>query len=73
MTTIMKHHPIPASHFTKLVLRSLSKRNIFITSSFCAPSDKGSFANGITVYVLSNGKAMPFLAVLNLASGKAAA
>ena len=66
----MTHHPIPASHFTKLVLRSLSKRGIFITSSFWAPSDKGSFANGETAYVLSNGKAMPFLAVLNLASGK---
>ena len=66
----MKHHPIPALHFTKPVLRSLSKRGIFITSSFCAPDNKGSFANGETAYVLSNGKAMPFLAVLDLASGK---
>lgn len=66
----MKHHPIPSSHFTKLVLRSLAKRGLFITSSFCAPDGKGSFANGETAYVLSNGKAMPFLAVLNLASGK---
>jgi hypothetical protein len=69
----MKHHPIPASRFTKLVLRSLSKRGLFITSSFCAPDDKGSFANGETAYVLSNGKAMPFLAVLDLASGKVGA
>lgn len=61
------HHKIAASHFNKKTLRSLSKKGIFLVQSTLVPDIDGSYSNGMTAYVLSNGQMKTYLEVLALA------
>ena len=61
------HHKIAASHFNKKTLRALSKKGIFLIQSTWVPDIDGSYANGMTAYVLSNGQMKSYLEVLALA------
>lgn len=62
------HHPIAKGAFKAKTLRALANKNIFLASASWIPGADGSFANGETVYLLSNGKMVSFLEVLKLAS-----
>ena len=48
-------------------LRSLSKKGIFLVQSTWVPDIDGNYSNGMTAYVLSNGKMKTYLEVLALA------
>jgi hypothetical protein len=63
----MTHHNIASANFSKKTLKNLQKKGIFITSSFYSPGRDGTFANGETVYQLSNGQVRTFLEILAIA------
>lgn len=65
MTT---HHPIAGSKFSAKTLRALAKKNIFVASATWIPGTDGSFANGETAFLLSDGRLMTFLQVLKQAA-----
>jgi len=61
------HHFIASSAFSKSTLRKLAKAGIFIVSATWIPGTDGSYANGESAYILSNGQMKSFLDVLKLA------
>jgi hypothetical protein len=61
------HHDIASSAFSKSTLRKLAKAGIFIVSATWIPGTDGSYANGESAYLLSNGQMKSFLQVLALA------
>jgi hypothetical protein len=65
MTT---HHPIAGSKFSAKTLRALSKKNIFVASATWITGADGSYANGETAFLLSDGRLMSFLEVLKAAA-----
>jgi hypothetical protein len=65
--TMNAHHPIAASAFSKSTLRNLAKAGLFIVSATFIPGSDGSYANGESAYVLSNGQMKSYLEVLKLA------
>jgi len=65
--TMNAHHSIAASAFSKSTLRKLAKAGLFIVSATFIPGADGSYANGESAYVLSNGQIKSYLEVLKLA------
>ena len=61
------HHSIASANFSKKTLNKLAKAGLFIVSSTWIPGADGSYANGESAYVLSNGQMKSFLGVLKLA------
>lgn len=64
MTT---HHPIAGSKFSNATLRRLAKKNIFLVSATWITGADGSFANGESAFLLSDGTLRSFLEVLAIA------
>lgn len=62
------HHRICRNHFSAKTLRALSNKNLFLVSATFVVGTDGTYANGETAYLLSNGKLATFLEVLKLAS-----
>jgi hypothetical protein len=65
---INKHHHIASASFSKRTLNKLAKANLFIVSSTWIPGTDGTFANGESAYLLSDGSLNSFLKVLELAA-----
>lgn len=61
------HHPIASANFSKKLLNKLAKCGLFIVSSTWIPGADGSYANGESAYMLSDGTMKTFLQVLALA------
>lgn len=61
------HHTIAASAFSKSTLSKLAKAGIFIVSATFIPGADGSYANGESAYILSNGEMKSYLDVLKIA------
>jgi len=62
------HHPIAGSKFSNATLRRLAKKQIFLVSSTWIPGADGSFANGETAFLVSDGRLLTFMQVLKLAA-----
>ncbi len=62
------HHPIAGSKFSNATLRRLTKKGIFLISSTWIPGADGSFANGETAFLVSDGRLLTVLQVLKLAA-----
>lgn len=62
------HHPIAGSKFSNATLRRLAKKQIFLVSSTWIPGADGSFANGETAFLVSDGRLLRALEVLKLAA-----
>ncbi len=62
------HHPIAGSKFSNATLRRLTKKGIFLVSSTWIPGADGSFANGETAFLVSDGRLLTALQVLKLAA-----
>ena len=62
------HHPICGSHFSAKTLRSLAKKGLFLASATWVPGLDGTYANGETAYLLSDGRMLSFLQVLKEAA-----
>ncbi len=63
----MQHHPIASANFSKKILNKLAKAGLLIVGSTYIPGDDGSFANGETAYLLSDGTMKTFMQVLAFA------
>jgi hypothetical protein len=61
------HHPIAGSKFSNATLRRLAKKNLFLVSSTWIPGADGSFVNGESAFLLSDGTMRSFLQVLAIA------
>lgn len=61
------HHPIAGSKFSNATLRRLAKKRIFLVSSTWIPGADGSFANGETAFLLSDGTMRSLMQVLEIA------
>ena len=62
------HHPIASAKFSNATLRRLTKKGIFLVSSAWIPGADGSFANGETAFLVSDGRFLTALEVLKLAA-----
>mgnify|MGYP003661600841 CR=1 FL=1 len=62
------HHPIAGAKFSNATLRRLTKKGIFLVSSTWIPGADGSFANGETAFLVSDGRLLTALEVLKLAA-----
>jgi hypothetical protein len=65
--TTMQHHFIASANFSKKTLNKLTKAGLFIVSSTYIPGANGSYANGESAYLLSDGTMKTFMQVLALA------
>lgn len=62
------HHLIAGAKFSNSTLRRLAKKGIFIASSTWITGADGSFANGETAFLVSDGRLLTALEVLKLAA-----
>lgn len=61
------HHPIAGSKFSSATLCRLAKKKVFIVTATWIPGADGSFANGESAFLLSDGTTRTFLEVLAIA------
>lgn len=65
MNTCMKtHHPITGSKFSTATLRRLAKKNLFLVGSTWITGVDGTYANGESAFLVSDGRMLTFLQVL---------
>jgi hypothetical protein len=58
------HHPIAGSKFSASTLRRLAKKNLFLVSATWITGTDGSYANGETAFLVSDGRMLTLLQVL---------
>ena len=61
------HHPIAGSKFSNATLRRLAKKGIFLVASTWVTGTDGTFANGESAFLLSDGRLLSFIDVLAIA------
>jgi len=62
------HHPIAGSKFSASTLRRLAKKNLFLVSATWIRGTDGSYANGETAFLVSDGRMLTLLQVLKAAN-----
>ena len=62
------HHPIAGSKFSTATLRRLAKKNLFLVSATWITGADGSYANGETAFLVSDGRMLTVLEVLKAAN-----
>jgi hypothetical protein len=62
------HHPIAGSKFSNATLRRLAKKNLFLVSATWIAGADGSYANGETAFLVSDGRMLTLLEVLKSAN-----
>jgi len=62
-----KHHEISAASFSAKTLKALAKKGLFLASSTFIPGPDGSFANGESAFLLSDGRLLTWIQVYKMA------
>ena len=62
-----KHHEISAASFSAKTLKALAKKGLFLASSTFIPGPDGSFANGESAFLVSDGRLLTWIQIYKLA------